>query len=233
MKKKLKQLLNRILRLVQKDLYINVKCNYKWYGNEYGGFYACPETLSSSSIVYSFGIGEDISFDESIIDEFNCIVFGFDPTPKSINWIHSQKLPQGFKFLEYGIGKTSGNVKFFLPKNKNHVSGSIIPRDELSVEKSVNVPMKSFKDIISELGHNKVDIVKLDIEGAEFDVIESIIESKIIIGQILIEFHDRFITKGRLKRKNAINLLKQKDFELFAISDSLEEFSFINKDVLN
>ena len=113
------------------------------------GFFVFDKNLNSDSVIYSFGIGEDISFDESIIDEFNCIVFGFDPTPKSINWIHSQKLPRGFKFLEYGIGKTSGNVKFFLPKNKNNVSGSIIPRDELSVEKSVNVPMKSFKDIIS------------------------------------------------------------------------------------
>jgi len=37
-----------------------------WYGSPYGGFYVDPTLLDENSVVYSFGIGEDISFDLDI-----------------------------------------------------------------------------------------------------------------------------------------------------------------------
>lgn len=232
MKKTLKKTYFKILKLIKKDLRINIKCNYKWYGSGYGGFFACPDLLNDNSIVYSFGIGEDISFDKSVLKEFNCSVYGFDPTPKSINWVKNQVLPNRFKFYEYGIDIESRIVKFYLPKNTDYVSGSIIAHSNLDTDKSINVKMKSFQDIINELGHQKIDILKIDIEGAEFNVLESILETKIQIDQILIEFHERFLPNGKLKRKNAINLLHLKGFDLFAVSDTLEELSFIRRNNL-
>ena len=94
-----------------------VKCKHIWYGNRYGGFYVCPEFLNENSIIYSFGIGEDISFDRTIIENHNCHVFGFDPTPKAINWVNSQNVPAKFNFFEFGISNKSGFVDFYLPKN--------------------------------------------------------------------------------------------------------------------
>jgi hypothetical protein len=79
----------------------------KWYGNEYGGFYICPDLLLSKDnrkiIVYSCGIGEDISFDTAIMNNYNCEIFAFDPTPKSIEWIKKQNLPDNFIFSPYGV----------------------------------------------------------------------------------------------------------------------------------
>ena len=40
----------------------SINCEHEWYGSEYGGFYVCPSLLNSQSVVYSFGVGEDISF---------------------------------------------------------------------------------------------------------------------------------------------------------------------------
>ena len=39
----------------------------KWFGNDYGGFYVATEFVKENSIIYSIGIGEDISFDEQLI----------------------------------------------------------------------------------------------------------------------------------------------------------------------
>ncbi|MGH9954648.1 MAG: hypothetical protein ACRD39_03175, partial [Nitrososphaeraceae archaeon] len=123
-KRKIKRLL---LELSGKNSHLNksITCKHKWYGNYYGGFYVCPVILHEKSIVYSFGIGEDISFDKDIIEHHNCLVFGFDPTPKSINWLKNQQLPSHFKFYEFGISHKSGVVDFYLPKKSGHVSGSI------------------------------------------------------------------------------------------------------------
>jgi len=82
---------------------IVIKCNFKWFGNDYGGFYICPDLLkynNGEKIIYSIGIGEDISFDLDIIKEFpNCKIYAFDPTPKSIEWIKKQHLPKNMIFF--------------------------------------------------------------------------------------------------------------------------------------
>jgi len=205
----------------------STKCNYSWYGNKYGGFYLCPELLNNNSIVYSFGIGEDISFDKHIIALHGCSVFGFDPTPKSIDWTKGQNLPEKFHFYQYGISDKTGLVDFFLPKNPEYISGSMVNQKNIDVNYKATVQMKALSDIMNELGHQQIDVLKMDIEGAEYDVIENILGSNIPITQLLIEFHDRFFEKGNLKSKQAIEKLKLYGYEIFAISDSFEEVSFI------
>lgn len=209
-----------------------VKCKHIWYGNRYGGFYVCPEFLNENSIIYSFGIGEDISFDKTIIENHNCQVFGFDPTPKAINWVNRQNVPAKFNFFEFGISNESGFVDFYLPKNPEYVSGSYIIQNNISIKEKIIVKMKSFKDIINELGHKHIDVLKMDIEGAEYEVIENMLNAKISIDQILIEFHERFFENGKFQTQKVIKKLNSYGYEIFAISDSFEEISFINKNIL-
>ena len=231
--KKIKRKLNQLnVMLIRRFGYlkIRVKLDTEWYGSNYGGFFVCPELLNNDSIIYSFGIGEDISFDRTIIQNHDCTVFGFDPTPKSINWINSQNLPVKFHFLDFGISNKSGFIDFYLPKNPEYVSGSIICHDELN--EKVIVQMKAFNDIIYELEHRRIDVLKMDIEGSEYDVIDDVLNAQVLIGQILIEFHDRFVENGRRKTQQAIKKLKTHGYEIFSISETLDEISFVNKKIL-
>jgi FkbM family methyltransferase len=230
-KSKVKQL---ILKSTGKFSHLKkgVKCKCIWYGNRYGGFYVCPIFLNKNSIIYSFGIGEDISFDKAIIENHDCQVFGFDPTPKAIDWVRSQNLPAKFNFFDFGISNKSGFVDFYLPKNLKHVSGSYIIQNNISVKEKIIVKMKSFEDIIIELGHKHIDVLKMDVEGAEYDVIEDMLNTKISINQFLIEFHERLFENGKSKTQKIIKKLNSNGYEIFAISDSFEEISFINKNIL-
>lgn len=65
-KSRIKHLILRSIGRVS-HLKIGVKCEQAWYGNKYGGFYICDKYINEKSIIYSFGIGEDISFDETVI----------------------------------------------------------------------------------------------------------------------------------------------------------------------
>jgi hypothetical protein len=58
-------------------------------GTEYGGWSLCPHLLCQESIVYSIGIGDDISFDLSLIKKFGITVNAFDPTPESVKWVRA------------------------------------------------------------------------------------------------------------------------------------------------
>lgn len=75
-------------------------------------------------------------------------------------------------------------------------------------------------------------MLKMDIEGSEYDVIESILNLDIKIGQIQIEFHDRFFADGERKTKNAVKELEKSGYKVFAVSKSKEEVSFIHESII-
>jgi hypothetical protein len=93
--------------------------------------------------------------------------------------------------------------------------------------------MRSLADIVHELGHKRIDVLKMDIEGAEYQTIESILASKIEIDQVLVEFHERFFPDGREKTMNILAMLEKGGFQIFGVSDSFEEISFIHKRILD
>ncbi len=225
-----KKLTKEIDKSKVSHLETTVQCESEWYGNSYGGFYINPSLLNEGSIIYSFGIGKDISFDQTCIKRHHCRVYGFDPTPKSISFIKGMKKTDYFKFNDYGITDgDSGLVDFFLPHNPKGISGSLILSQAVNETRKIQVKMRSFSDITKELGHSHVDVVKMDIEGSEYDVLKSLIASKIKIDQILVEFHDRLFDLDNFKSREVTEHLKENGYEIFACSRTYEEVSFIHK----
>lgn len=199
-------------------------------GSEYGGFYYIPYLIDHDSVVLSFGLGEDISFDVFLIEKHNCKVLGFDPTPKAIDYINKicQNYPN-FHFFQYGLGeKTNYQTKFFLPKDEKFISGSILQNKIVSHENFIEVPILSLSDIIIKHQIKRIDILKIDIEGSEFEIINSIIDNRKIINQLAIEFHPRFFKDGMKKLSNSLKLLNENGFHIFNYTLSLNEISFIN-----
>jgi len=225
--KRLKNRLKSNLGYIAK-LKTNYKCAKIWYGNDYGGFYIHPDILTKDSIVYSFGIGQDISFDLDVIKNHDCQVFGFDPTPKSIAWVEEQNFPSNFQFEGIGIGKVTEKAKFNLPKNDEFVSGSLYIHDFVDKSNYIEVQLLSFQDITQRFKHKYIDIVKMDIEGAEYDAIDNILSSEVPIKQILLEIHERFFEDGKSKTEKLLEKFQERGYRLFAISDSYQELSFIN-----
>lgn len=220
--------LKRLLKIIIKKDFIacpQIIINKIKLGDKFASWTFHRDIINQKSIIYSFGVGDNISFDLEIGKKYNCNVYLFDPTPRSNEWIAKQKLPKNLHFYPFGLANYDGKAKFNPPKNPNHVSFSLIIPD--LNEKTINLDVKKISTIMNELNHNKIDILKMDIEGAEYDVIEDIINSKIEIAQILVEFHHRFPTIGIQKSIMAIMQLKAAGYKIFHVSNNGEEFSFI------
>jgi FkbM family methyltransferase len=147
-------------------------------GSLYGGYHVPMTLLSSSSVCYSAGIGEDITFDLELIEATQCQVFAFDPTARSIEHVKSLAAegPQ-FHFLPLGLWHSDETVKFFAPQDRRHVSHSIVNLQK--TRDYFEAPCKRLSSVMRELGHDRVDLLKLNIEGAQYAVIESIIEDNV------------------------------------------------------
>jgi FkbM family methyltransferase len=158
--------------------------NIEKLGSEYGKHYVISSLLDRDSLVYSFGVGEDITFDLQLIQKTGCKIYAFDPTPKSTEWIKKQNLPENFAFFEYGLSNIDGNINFDPPPNPEWASY------KESITGKYSFPVKTMRTILSELNHTKrIDFLKLDIEGSEFSVLDNLLQENIIPVQMSIEFH--------------------------------------------
>lgn len=188
----------------------------RYVGTEYGGFPVCVDLIEDGDIIYDVGVGEDISFSEGILQEKDCHVHLFDFTPQSIDW-YKENHPdrKDMTFHEYGLSVEDGMMEI------HHPNGSRRPA-WLGFEHNETWPTKRLKTIMTELGHDHIDLLKVDIEGEEYRVVEDMFDSGIFPTQICIEFHDRFLTEENYNlHVNTVEKLKE-HYELLLVVHGME-----------
>jgi FkbM family methyltransferase len=190
-----------------------------------GAWCVCPDGLSAESVVYSFGIGKDISFDLALIARFQAAVHAFDPTPLAKSWIQGQALPAEFVYHDYGIAAHDGLLAFHAPKNPDSAHFTPVARYRDTSRPQVEAPVKTLKTILGLLGNERVDVLKLDIEGGEYDVIDNILAEQLPIRQLLVEFHHNYATIPFARTARTLRKLRSAGYRIFRISPRGLEFS--------
>lgn len=156
-------------------------------GTQYGGWWVPSSLLDSRSICYCAGVGTDISFDLGLIARFDCSVWAFDPTPRSVAWVGSQDhLDPRFTFLPVGLAAQDSSFRFYAPRDSSWVSHSLTNLQK--TDSYFDAPCNSLATLLDTLGHSHIDLLKLDIEGAEHMVLESMLSDFILPKVLCVEF---------------------------------------------
>jgi len=194
-------------------------------GTEYGGYAVMLDEVQPESVVYSFGLGEDVSFDLALIERTSCQVFGFDPTPRSIAWVKAQSLPAGFHVRELGIAAHDGQASFAPPQNPAHISHSMVAPSAASAENGLSFEVRRLTTVMRDLGHERIDLLKMDVEGAEYDVLEDLLQGQVRPRQILVEFHHGMHGIPVARTEQALRALRAAGYRIFDAQPSGREFS--------
>lgn len=215
----LRQLTGRILHKAD----INVA--KETIGTNYGSHTVLIGALNERSVVYSFGIGEDISFDIGIAERYGCEVHAFDPTPRSRSWARRHIRHPLIWFHPVGVAARDGTVDFAAPANVRHVSFSRADttRDD---QDTVRLQVRSLPSIMRDLEHNRIDLLKMDIEGFEYEVLEAMQATDIRPRQIAVEFHHGMYGYTTDATNRAVRALRDAGYGLFHVSDTGREYSF-------
>lgn len=200
-------------------------------GSEYGGWDVARVGLPASPTIFSIGLGRDISFDLAAIQTLNARIFGFDPTPKSKSFIESQQLPSAFKYVPVGIAAYDGVATFRLPRS-DFDSYSTESTPDAAAADVVNCGVKRLATLARELDITSIDILKMDIEGGEYDVVPDVLASGIPIGQLMVELHYEPHNAQFEKAKRLIEQVRAAGFRLFARSPVGRELSFVHERLL-
>ena len=194
------------------------------------GWGMATEAIDPRRPVYSFGVGDTVYWDLHMIRRFGVTVHAFDPTPASIAWVARQQLPPQFVFHDYGISNFDGQLDFHPPRKAGNTHYSQERRLRL-FDRRPPVPGRVFRlaTIMRQLGHQRLGVLKLDVEGSEFEAIPDLIDSGIEVDQLLVEIHYHFPSRSFAEGMRLIRRLKDYGFACIYASPRGLEFSFVRK----
>jgi FkbM family methyltransferase len=201
----------------------------------WGGWQLVANLVEQGNIIYSYGISDDIEF-ELAACRIGAHVYAFDPTPYCIEWIAKQELPNNFEYFPWAAAGSDGHFYLYPRIKKRGKKSSVMYTFEQQGDEEnqgVKVRALSLNSTIKELGHKNIDILKMDIEGAEYDVVDCLLQSVIRPKMILIEFHHRFKNIGKEKTINAISGLRDAGYLLSSISSTGREFCLVHESAID
>ncbi|WP_223479274.1 FkbM family methyltransferase [Oricola indica] len=194
-------------------------------GTEYGGWTFSDEPNLKGGTIVSCGAGEDISFDVLFSAKYGAKVIIVDPTPRAVKHVKeiialitesarqgtlgslelygikdfSKADPSKLLLLERALWSERCNLKLFPPKNPDHVSHSALDfqNDYSQKGEFIEVKALSYNDLFDEFDIDEVSLLKLDIEGAEVEVLNSLSEKDALPLQICVEY-DELLKPNRL-----------------------------------
>ena len=181
------------------------------FGSDHGGWTIPAWAASTGGVAVCVGAGEDISFDVAL-NKAGFTVYTLDPTPRakehvqavlraagggpapSINQSPTEKYDlkgfarNRFTFAEVGLWNENTTMRFYAPKNPAHVSHSIVNlqrTDEFFEAKCQTLAAFCVSHQIE-----KIDILKLDVEGSEYAVLGNILKNESLPGVLCVEFDE-------------------------------------------
>jgi len=230
--------------LAQLEFLDQVRKQHSRESSDTGGWRFYHGAIDKNSIVYSFGLGTDISFDEYLIKHFGCHVHGFDNTPVHSAWWLKKRhaLPSDtlshFHRHEFLLGAVDGDLQVGLPAG--HLTSYAVSSASakgFTAGRNVKLPARTLATLMSSLQHARVDVCKVDIEGAEFDIFQQMARASgadshpFPVCQLLIEFHSRLVPLGYAAKAEAIIHLESLGFALIhnvVMPDGADNALFVN-----
>jgi FkbM family methyltransferase len=146
------------------------------FGTMSGGWILPIDRLTPAGICYCAGVGEETSLEDDLLRRTDCLVWSFDPTPQSAAHVAKQSFDPGrFQFVRVGIGDKTETMRFF----EHH------DREMLPAYSAVNLwrtasyfeaPCTTVAALMRTYGHDALALLKLSIEGAEWRVLDHLLE---------------------------------------------------------
>jgi FkbM family methyltransferase len=156
-----------------------------WIGTSYGGWPLPDGALGADAVCYLAGLGEDASFDLALIARYGCDVHAFDPVPEAATYAATVD-EQRFHFHPFGLWREDDVLRFYDAPVDGYVSRSATNMHGTGT--ATELPVRAIPSVMAELGHDRIDLLKLSVEGSEYALIDAILEADVPVSVLCVEF---------------------------------------------
>lgn len=178
--------------------------------------------FNENSVIIDVGCGFLAEFSCSLIKEYNLMAYGVDPTLKHKPLLAEIEANNNGKFIHVPVAIAKQNGKLNFHETLDHESGSILDNHKNILNDSIRTYEVESMNLLTLLDHlhlSEVDLLKLDLEGAEFELLTNITENDLKpFKQIFIEFH-HLAVQGYSKNDTAriVKRIKTLGFKSFSL----------------
>jgi FkbM family methyltransferase len=142
-------------------------------GTSYGGWTVPVELIEPSWVCYCVGAGGDVSFDLELIRRCGVEVRTFDPVADYVEGAQEEGAAEPrFSARQAAIATVDGPIRMQVthdPQSRSVSSAGLYESGDF-----IEVPGRTLPSLMAELGDERIDLLKLDIEGAEYEVLPTI-----------------------------------------------------------
>jgi FkbM family methyltransferase len=183
-----------------------------------------PEWLHSDAVVVDLGAQRG-RFALQMIDRFKIRCYAVEASPYLVREIPFHERLSVFNFA---VGAVDGNVPFYV--SEKAYSSSLFPRTDRRMLETLNVPGKRLETFLRENRLDVIDLLKVDIEGAEVLLFDSVSDETFKrIGQIAVEFHEPQGLVSAADMKRVRRRLGRLGFRMIQFSLNSWDCLFVNQ----
>lgn len=166
--------------------------------------------LTEESVVFDLG-GYKGDFTQEIVNRFDCKVYLFEPV-RAFYEICRNRFADNSKVQCFNFGLSSQSGSFFISKEDN--ASSIVKGGGVAAGEEVRI--ESFARFVDLNSVSTIDLLKVNIEGGEYDVLPQAINTGYVanIRFLQIQFHN-FINGAEQKRAQIRNDLTRTHSEMW------------------
>jgi FkbM family methyltransferase len=182
--------------------------------NNYNEFFVDKiyDDLNLKNLNICFDIGSNVGLFTKYLKLNNCNkIFCFEPNKTAFNSLQKNlKDESELELFNLAVSYNNESLRLYIDDNNSLISSAHDVKNNY-----YDVETITLKDIFERNKIQKVDFVKIDIEGMEFDLIENLEESIFKkIDKFLIEYHDFYFTDGIQKLEKLKSKLNRMGYNI-------------------
>ncbi|MBW7835265.1 MAG: FkbM family methyltransferase [Sphingomonadales bacterium] len=200
-----------------------------WGARKIGLIYEKPNflyipRLTPDSVVIDAGCSYEADFSRMMIERYGVKAYAIDPTMKHRHALEKfeKENSNHFIFLPFAISAEDGVLTFH--ESRTNESGSLMNdhknvRDDEII--SYEVRAMTLNSLLKHIGVANVDILKLDVEGAEYRLLDRVDRADLTpFKQIFIEFHHHAVPRySEADTKRIVDRICSFGFNKFSLDD--------------
>lgn len=158
--------------------------------------------LDANALIFDGG-GYRGNWTAHMNEKFDCKVHVFEPVPKYFNMIRERFENNGKITTHcFGLAGRDDKINITLDEDASSAFGD--------GQNKVEIVLRDISSFIKENGIEYIDLLKLNVEGAEYDILDRLIETGDIrkVGYIQIQFH-HFVPNSVQRRHTITEGLKK------------------------